>query len=147
MPLHDYRCLADGTQLRDQYRPITEGARANPPLCPTCHAPMDWVPQIGRMDAYEPFQEIEVYDNRNKRVMVDSLRKIRHMELESEKMARDGIGAPMRWRDYTQDRSNSDVHTIMPDPTPEIKPRTARGVSITRRSGDAVTADHGTIDE
>jgi len=146
MPLHDYRC-ACGRLIHDVYRSIEQGGRFCPPPCPECGAETEWIPAIGRMDAYEPFHEVEVYDGRNRRVLVESLHDIRRIERESEKMAEDGVGAPMRWRDYTQDSSNRDVHTILPDPTPEITPRTQRGVSITRRSGEAVTADHGTIEQ
>ena len=81
------------------------------PTCPTCVTPLEWVPQIGRMDALEPFQEFTTYVG-EKPVVVDSLRKLRQIERDTEQMARNGEGQQMIWRDYSQDRSNSDAHTL-----------------------------------
>lgn len=113
MALHDYHCLDCEIILRDQYRSIQEGAQARPPACPLCTIPMAWIPQVGRFDTFTPF---EACDGQNKPVVIDSLRKLRQVERESEKMARDGNGQHITWRLYSQDSSNRLVNTHGPDP-------------------------------
>lgn len=122
MPLHDYRCTECGTRLFDVYRSIAEGARARLPLCPDCQCPMGWIPQVGAMDAKEPFQAYTVardlYDKnpltgdteRHQRIeRIDSLHTMRKIERDSEQRFRNGEGEPMRFRMLSTDRSNKDV--------------------------------------
>jgi len=108
---------------------IAIGAKAGAPRCPDCGGPTAWIPQVGRMDAYEPFQEFDTLDGRNRPVHIDSLHKLRQVEREAEALTRDGAGQPMIWRRYSQDQSNRDQHTLAPSldggthPTPEAKHR------------------------
>ena len=132
MPLHDYRCDICGYHVRDVYRSIEEGAVIRPPIC--CERIMTWIPQVGRMDAYEPFQEFETTNGRGERVTIDSLHKLRQIERESEQQARNGEGQQMNWRQYSQDPSNKYDHTLMKDPTPVITGKTTRGVPLVRET-------------
>ena len=125
MAWHDFVCPACGHVLENVNIPIAIGATAGAPACPADGRRMEWIPQIGRMDAYEPFQEFETFDGQNRPVVIDSLRKMRQIEQESEHMAANGEGQPLIWRRYSQDSSNRDVPTLgkwtgpaeAPDPT------------------------------
>jgi hypothetical protein len=119
---------------RDVYRSIVDGATLHPPSCPKCaHDPMAWIPAVGSMDAYEPFQAFETTDGRGNPVTITSLRKLRQVERESEQAERNGEGQRMVWRQYSQDPSNRHSHTLMPsDPTPKITGKTRRGEPLVR---------------
>lgn len=98
------------------------------------------------MDAYEPFQEFTARDGQNREVLVDSLRKLRKIEAESEQQYRDGEGQPLIWRHYSNDRSNRDVHALHPhwqggqQPDPEWVRK--HGADLRRDAGVADT-DYG----
>ena len=114
MALHDYfHC---GQVLVDIYRSAAEGARARPPACPTCGQPMVWLPGTIAMDAgavkTSGFKGFHTTDGRGHPVHVDSLHKLRQVERESEAMARDGVGQPMVFRRWAQERSNQDQPTL-----------------------------------
>jgi len=121
LPLFDFWCESCGQIERDVYRSIAVGAQADPPVCQLClcagsYRRMAWLPYVQFIDAKEPFQEFTVSDGRNRPVLIDSLRKLRQVERESEHMARNGEGQPMVWRRYSQDRSNVHVHTLGENP-------------------------------
>lgn len=123
MALHDFQCPACGHVLRDYNVPIALGAVKGAPYCPQGCAPisqpfgakMDWIPQIGRMDGYKPFQEYEVYDGRGRKVVVESMRQMRQIERESEQHARNGEGQQMVWRAYSNDVSQTHDHIFTKD--------------------------------
>ncbi len=118
MALHDFECPACGHLLRDYNVPIALGAVKGAPMCPgTWHdeVRMDWIPQIGRVDALGPMQEFEIYDGRGQRVVVESLRQMRRIERESEQHARNGEGQRMAWRAYSNDDSNRHDHLFTKD--------------------------------
>lgn len=110
MALHDFYCSTCGQVLTDVNVPISVGATAGAPL--HCGRPTAWIPQVGRMDAYEPFQEFSTTDGRGNPVLVDSLHKLRQVEADAETAYRNGEGQPMVWRNYSQDVSNRDQHTL-----------------------------------
>lgn len=78
---------------------------------------------------------------------IGSLADIRRLEKESEQRERDGEGRRMIWRDYSNDPSNKDRHTLAPDFEQEA-PVThfSNGTPVQIRRGEAVTADHGTVE-
>lgn len=135
MPLHDFRCLKCGAVQRDLYRSVHEGATFDPPTCEDCHdgTLMIWIPALGAVDCYEPSDSNTVEDYRGNQVRIESLADIRRLERESEKMSRDGIGSPMRFRHYSQDASNRDVGLFGPDPA--LKPNMKK-ISITKHGGE-----------
>lgn len=143
MALHDFWCQTCGQVLVDVNVPIAIGAQAGAPL--HCDQPTAWIPQVGRMDAYEPFQEFETFDGQNRPVLIDSLHKMRALERQSEADARDGRGQPMVWRRYSQDASNRDVHTLAPRWTGGEAPDPAfvkkQAGSIQRHLGDGAATD------
>ena len=146
MPLHDYTCPSCAYTLTDVYRPVTERASASPPRCPRDGQAMLWVPAVGAVDAYESTAfttSVRQPDGSYKDVPVASLRDIRRIERETEQAHRNGEGQPMRWRDYSNDRSNADVHTFGPTPAQTPSKTTARGLPFTMRKGDQVARDHG----
>jgi hypothetical protein len=114
--LHDYECGQCGDRAVDVFRTAAQGAQSDPPICVSCRLPMDWVPKIGRMDAFEPGQEFVCYDGKNQRVLVESLSQMRKIEKESEQHARNGEGQPMVWRKYSQDRGNTYTSTLGSSP-------------------------------
>lgn len=134
MALHDYTHC--GKVARDINIPIAIGAVSGAPPCPTCGETMDWIPQVGRMDAYEPFTEFTVKDGRGHDVLVDSLAKLRKVERESETHERNGEGQRMVWRKYSQDPSNVHVHTLGQDPQQAPTKESARrfGPGIRRQA-------------
>lgn len=48
----------------------------------------------------------------NRTFKVDSLHAMRQIERQTEQMHRNGEGQPLVWRDYSQNRSNFDSHTL-----------------------------------
>lgn len=153
--------------------PASIGARKGAPLCPNhCQTYeylgpyfvfMEWIPAI-RLSLFSDAQArrdpghgasnfskctIPVEDPGSptgfRDEVVGSLQDIRRLERESEQRERNGEGRRMVWRDYAQDRSNADQHTIAPDFT-QAAPVThlPNGQPIAIRRGDAVEASfHG----
>src|SRR5256885_9541590 len=113
MPLHDFFCQVCGQLQVDVYRPAAVGASASPPL--HCGQPMAWIPQTRAMDIgavkTAGFQGFTTTDGRGRSVYVDSLRKLRQVEKETEQAYRNGEGQPMVFRRWAQDSSNADQPT------------------------------------
>lgn len=159
MPVLDLHCLVCGCESPNTHLPLftlpvprlTDGYLVTQdftrPTC--CGQPMANHPPVVAVDAYEPFQKFSttVEDGRGgQRVeQITSLASLRRVERESAQRHRNGEGRPMVWRDYSQDRSNRDVHTLGPDPSLRPTPRTtANGKApMTIRRGAAVAATHG----
>jgi hypothetical protein len=74
---------------------------------------------------------------------VASLADIRRLERESLQREANGEGRRMIWRDYSQDATNRDVHTIAPDPSMKAPKHYANGTPVKIRRGAPVVADHG----
>jgi hypothetical protein len=117
MPLHDFWCARCGQLLLDIYVPVALTASAGAPT--HCGARMAWVPAAPALHYGDvkgaAFRSFDTTDGRGQPVHIDSLRKLRQVERESEQMARDGVGQPMVWRRYAQDPSNRDQPTLSPD--------------------------------
>ena len=118
---HDFRCDACGKSHPNVVVEEGQSVFTTPFYC-GCGAILVWIPKVGRMDALEPFQRFEVTvrdpaTGGNQQVTIDSLHKLRQVERESEQRARNGEGQPLVWRDYSQDASNRDVHTLGTDPS------------------------------
>jgi hypothetical protein len=121
---------------------------------------MEWIPAIGRMDfapsggaGFKAFTIEEDIRGRTETITIDSYAKLRQVERESEQRSRNGEGRPLVWRDYAQDKSNGDVHTLstnLADPH-NVQPALARAKAqrnkITTAKGEAVTKVHGTLGE
>ena len=147
MPRHDYYCGVCGQVLVDVYRSVHEGAQATPPL--HCARPMAWLPQTTAMDVGgvkgASFQAFTTTDGRGQRVTIDSLRKLRQVERESEVAYRNGEGQPMVFRRWAQNESNRDQPTLSPSynpattPTPAAKRRFGRqgALSVSSSEPDA----------
>jgi hypothetical protein len=140
MALHDFWCQTCGQVLLDVNVPIDIGATKGAPL--HCDKPMSWIPNVGFIDAKEPFQRFTIRDGQNREVVVDSLAKLRRIERESEQQYRNGEGQPLVWRHYSNDRSNRDVHALHPQWTggeaPDPAWVQAHGADLRR---DAAVAD------
>lgn len=145
MALHDFYCPACGRLFTDINVPAAIGATRGAPVCPEDQRTTEWIPKIGRMDAYEPFQEFQTYDGQNQPVLVDSLRKLRQIERESEQQARNEEGQPMVWRQYSQDRSNKDVPTLgkWEGPSERPDPAAASRIGKVVRSAEAPEVVYG----
>jgi hypothetical protein len=104
MPRNDYKCLRCGHHA--EY----EATRATAPW--HCDHEMTWFPtRPPAVDAKEPFQQASLAAN-GKVYPLNSLHDIRAAERDSEQMARNGEGQPLVWRDYAQEKSNQDRHTL-----------------------------------
>lgn len=165
MPLHDFACRQCGAVQLDVYRPIAERASDRPPLCygnpnTGAHDPVvtEWLPQVGAMDAagtFTPFSvEVQGRNGVHQTRTVDSLHTLRTIERETEQAHRNGEGQPMRFRMWSNDRSNGDVNSFGADPATvataalakereEVRSRAAFGMS----KGAQVTAVHGEAKE
>ena len=95
-----------------------------PPSCGACaetdyDARLELAPQAGdfaldlRSDGEgdRPFQKFSTVVN-GRRVVIDSLSKLRQVERDSEQAYRNGEGEPVRFRMWNQDASNRDVNTF-----------------------------------
>lgn len=144
MALHDYRCPACGTRVIDHYVSCTLRASEQTPTC-ACGTRMEWIPQVGAIDAKEPFQQFQAYlrqpDGTEKLVTVGSLHQMRQIERESEQRAKDGEGQQMVWRDYSQDRNHRDRHSFAEDPA--LRPTKTARISATAVPESAVEDTYG----
>jgi hypothetical protein len=140
MALHDYWCQVCGQVLTDINVPIAIGATKGAPL--HCDRPAAWIPQVGRMDAYEPLQEFETYDGQNRKVTIDSLKKLRDVERQSEIDARNGEGQQINWRRYSNDRSNLHSHSLAPGWTGGAQPDPA----FVKKHGSRIRRDAAVAD-
>lgn len=114
MPNHDYRCDECGWILADQYRSITEGGQSRLPDCFNCDRPMSWIPQA-RMSVFSDgtgFAKFSTTDTHGQPVEIDSLRKLRQVERDSEVAARNGEGQQMVFRAFSNTRGNRLDHTL-----------------------------------
>jgi hypothetical protein len=170
MALHDYRCPQCGLVLRDVNVPVSVGARKGAPVCPNrCQTYehlgpywvyMDWIPAIrlslfsdadarSRPSDFAKFTT-PVEDPSSptgfRDVTVSSLHDIRRLERDSEQAERNGEGRRMVWRDYSQNPSNWDTHTLGEDPSLKPSKTFVNGQPVIARRGDPVIADHGTIE-
>lgn len=111
---------------------------------------MAWIPQIGGLSVFGDNQKFTTtVDDPGARggqrvVEIDSLTTIRKLERESEQAERNGEGRRLVWRDFSQDRSNADVHTLGADPSLTPAKTFLNGRPVVSRRGDPVIADHGT---
>jgi hypothetical protein len=159
MPIHDLVCGVCGVVQPDTYVPlvvlpepirrhgfVTRHTVAFPDHC---GQPMTYLPPHCAVDVYESgATTVEVSDGQGGFVprRVSSLRDIRRLERESEAAAAEGRGQRMVWRDYSQDRTNQDVHTMAADgeqPATLSKAAAAKFGPGIRRSADEPTAALG----
>lgn len=148
--------------LKDFAVPTGIRATEMAPICPRHQYPlggtkMDWIPggthfslfsDSGR-DGGSSFDKftLPVEDPGSptgfRTETVGSLADIRRLERESEQREANGEGRRMVWRDYSQDRSNRDRHTLGEDPSLRPSKTFTNGTPVTVRRGDPVVADHG----
>ena len=155
MARHDFRCGDCGYLWRDVVIPTSLGAQAGAPDCPRCEVSvrMDWIPAIGRMSLFGEFEKFttQIEDpaapSGYREVAVSTLADIRRIERESEQAERNGEGRKMVWRDYSQDHSNQQVHTLGTDPSLTPAKTYTNGEPVLVRRGDPVIADHGEVPE
>jgi hypothetical protein len=107
----------------------------------------DGTPRNGPSDFTKFTTQIETPDGGFRDVQVSSLHDIRRLERESEQAERNGEGRRMVWRDYSQDPSNIDVHTLGKDPSLAPSRTLLNGQPVEVRKGAPVIADHGTIED
>lgn len=77
-----------------------------------CDAEMVWTPD--RSAAVDHAFDAFTVSNGARTFTVDSLHTLRRTEAETERMSRNRDGEALVWRDYSQDKSNGDVHTLAP---------------------------------
>lgn len=171
MPINDYVCPGCGVIEMNVYQKLIRlpepqvlngyltTTHLAPRVCPTCSKPgilqfMQVIPPRVAIDlAFAPFDtEVRQPDGTYRTVRVSTLNDIRRIERESEARARNGEGEALRWRDYSQDRSNADVHTFgaAPDAAPSeaAKRRFAKTVSAVEPEaalGPGVTEDSASL--
>lgn len=162
---HDFRCPLCGWILRDHVgaSPVSDPARN--PRCTQYQWPlggtlMQWIPQAkfsgfsdgsssgGRHDGTKVTIPVEDPGSPTgfRDETISSLSDIRRLERESEQRERNGEGRRMVWRDFSQDTSNQDQHTLGVDPSLTPSKTLSNGAPVTVRRGDAVSAAHGDPD-
>lgn len=88
---------------------------------------MAWIPNIGRMDAASgsTFKAFDTYvrqpDGSERLTTISSLHQLRSIERDSEQRQRNGEGQALRWRDYSNDRSNGDRNSFGPTPAEQTR--------------------------
>lgn len=129
MPIHDLVCRRCGDFRPNVSVPLVPlpepvkvhgfvtHTRVDFPWC--CGSPMTYLPS--RTTGFSSYDvrgfDVQVDDAQGGHVEhVGSLSDLRRIERESFVRHANGEGRPMVWRDYSQDRSNADVHTIAKDP-------------------------------
>ena len=150
MPLHDYQCAGCGALALDQYRTAAEGARSTQPLCYRCMTLMDWIPQAAfdlktDGEGHKGFQKFTVHRQGPEgsiREEIDSLHKLRQIEKDSEQRYRNGEGEPLRFRGYSQSRSNMQVGSF--GSAGQIGDRAYDSGQPLRKSGKVGVKRHGT---
>jgi len=162
MALHDLRCRDCGHVYEDVNIPVSLGARA---YCETNYCACS----IGAESTLEPVPAAhfsgfndsgkgsfakfttQVEDPGSptgwRDITIGSLADIRREERESEQRERNGDGQRLCWRDYSQDASNKDKHTMMDDPSMKAPKFYSNGTPVKVRRGDPVIADHGTVEQ
>lgn len=114
MALHDFWCRVCGQVLADVNVPVAIGANAGAP--DHCGQQTAWIPGATAMDVggvkTAGFRAFDTTDGRGTPVRIDSLRKLRQIERESEVHARNGEGQPMVFRRWAQGASNADQPTL-----------------------------------
>lgn len=105
MPVrNDFRCEQCG------YHAEYWATRATAPS--HCGQTMIWAPsRPPAVDAREPFHKTSLQAN-GRTYAIESLHDIRKAERDAEARYRNGEGQPLVWRDYSQEKSNSDRHTL-----------------------------------
>ena len=153
MPVHDCYCVVCGELHANVYlplitlpQPIVEHGFVTSTFVefPShCGQPMSYIPPRVAMDAKEPFQrfstEIRQPDGSYQPVEIDSVSKMRRIERESEIRARNGEGEAIRFRMWSNDRSNGDMNTFGPDPAPVLTPEAKKRFGL--RGGTITTVD------
>lgn len=164
MPNHDLTCPACGLVFHDVYIPTSVGARAycREAVCAACDGPLVPIPAVGCMSVFSDADSrhgprdfakstVQVEDPGSptgyRTETIGSLSDIRRIERESEQRARNGEGQTLVFRDYAQDPTNRDVHTLMADPSLRPPKRFTNGQPVTLRRGAAVQADHGSVED
>ncbi len=142
MPHHDLVCLVCGEERPNTFLPLRQlkvpedhggylvKQAVDFPAC--CGQTMAFdIPRVA-VDAKEPFAQFSIDvlqpDGSHKTEHIGSLRKLRQIEHASEQAHRNGEGAPLVWRDYSNDRSNFDKHTLgeASDLAPPLDEKTKR---------------------
>lgn len=148
MPWADYECPECGAVKTNVVFSADRGAAASAPYCTEpmdeadlCGVRMEVIPQVGLMSAangstFKAFDVTREVLERNpetgqverfhRRERIDSLAKLRAVERDSEQRAKNGEGEPMRFRAFSQNRTNMDVGSFGP-----MTPETA----VLKRSG------------
>jgi len=166
MALHDYRCPRCGCFKQDVNVPVAIGASNYAVYCTSLDghlycAPvrMEPIPAIrlslfsdadarsSPHDFTKATVQVEAPEGGFREVTVSSLHDIRRLERESEQAERNGEGRKMCWRDYSQDGSNWDKHTLGEDPSLRPPKTYSNGTPVVVRKGDPVMSDHGTVED
>lgn len=160
MAQHDLQCSACGRVYRDVQIPITQGARA---YCAAnyCHCVIGGTSTLEPIPAahFSCFSDSErgsfakttipVEDPSSptgfRDVTIGSLADIRRLEKSSEEAERNGEGRRMIWRDYSQDATNKDKHTIADDPSLTPSKVTQQGAPVSVGRGERSNALAGEV--
>ncbi len=110
MPLHDFYCAVCGIVRLDIYVSVQTKASDGAPSCPGCTQPMTWIAAAPAVHygsvKTAAFKAFDTTDGRGNKVHIDSLRKLRQVERESEQAFKNGEGQPMVFRAWSQSRGN-----------------------------------------
>lgn len=110
MPLHDFWCAQCGQLHADVYVPVDTRASDASLACPGCSQRLIWVPAAPAVHygsvKTAAFKAFDTTDGRGNPVHIDSLRKLRQVEKQSEQDFRNGEGQPLVFRAWSQTKGN-----------------------------------------
>ena len=137
MSRKDYRCATcDAVELDVVFSIHDE---PHPPVCPrdAGHGRMEWAPSFGNTrPLFIPFETLY----HGERIRIATVQDARNLEARSLKDYADGRGTPHIFRDLSQDRSNRDVHAIMPkDPAQQAQEAQAQYYREHGRRGPSIS--------
>lgn len=105
MAVHDWACDC-GAEILDRYEHRLE------PTIPTCPNAANSIDnhqmqrQWSTNRSHGIFKEFEYEHDGGKLEMISSMSRVREIERETEKKSKDGVGRPVVFRQYAQNRSN-----------------------------------------
>lgn len=150
MPRHDFWCDDCGQVIADHYVPVSTRASDAAPACPTCGSPTTWIAAAPAVHygsvKTAAFKAFDTTDGRGNPVHIDSLRKLRQVEKQSEQDFRNGEGQPVVFRAWSQTKGNKLDSALHPSLDGSEQP-TAAGKhkfgSTLRKSAEAPDRDYG----
>lgn len=137
MPLHDFYCGYCNRVYPDRYIPVAVRASEGAPRC-DCGRLTTWIAAAPALHygsvKTAAFKAFDTTDGRGNPVHIDSLRKLRQIEKQSEQDYRNGEGQPLVFRAWSNTKGNKLDSPLHPSPAGGEQP----SASAKRRFGSTL---------